>query len=179
MLFWIFLVRCSSRSTIIFLIVSKEIQKYDQRKFYFFSEKKHFQIWYSRSSLKKNCKKNLQFFSVHQNCKTKKFAIREISNKKFRKIHYFANIKYKRNSRKYCEKNLRRNIFVKRKILAKRNSIKKLSPKKICRKNVSKEILKIILAMFLYLKKKSVNFGKKKHFENNFCNFFISEKKVG
>ena len=35
------------RDTVIFLIVSKEIQKYDQRKFYFFSEKKHFQIWYS------------------------------------------------------------------------------------------------------------------------------------
>ena len=32
---------------------SKEIQKYDQRKLYFFSEKKHFQIWHSRSSLKK------------------------------------------------------------------------------------------------------------------------------
>ena len=46
MLFWIFLMRCSSRSTVIFLIVSKEIQNYDQRKFYFFSEKKHFQIWY-------------------------------------------------------------------------------------------------------------------------------------
>ena len=36
MLFWIFLVRCSSRSIVIFLIVSKEIQKYDQRKFYLF-----------------------------------------------------------------------------------------------------------------------------------------------
>ena len=42
MLFWIFLVRCSSRSILIFLVVSKEIQKYDQRKFYFFSEKKNF-----------------------------------------------------------------------------------------------------------------------------------------
>ena len=62
MLFWIFLVRCSSRSIVIFLIVSKEIQKYDQRKFYFFSEKQHFQIWYSRSSLKKKRKKNVQFF---------------------------------------------------------------------------------------------------------------------
>ena len=62
MLFWIFLVRCSSRGTVIFLIVSKEIQKYDQRKFYFFSEKKNFQIWYSRSSLKKKSQKNLQFF---------------------------------------------------------------------------------------------------------------------
>ena len=121
MLFWIFLVRCSSRSIVIFLIVSKKIQKYDKRKFYFFSEKKNFQIRYSRSSLKKKQKKFTIFFSVHQNCKTKKFAISKISNKKFRKIHYFANIKYKRNSRKYCETNLRRNIFVKRKIFTKKN----------------------------------------------------------
>ena len=62
MLFWIFLVRCSSRSTAIFLILSKEIQKYDQRKFYFFSEKKNFQIWYSRSSLKKKSQKKLAIF---------------------------------------------------------------------------------------------------------------------
>ena len=128
--FWIFLVRCSSRSIVIFLIVSNEIQKYDQRNVYFFSEKKNFQIWYSRSSLKKNRKKIYNFFSVHQNCKTKKFAISKISNKKFRKIHYFANIKYKRNLRKYCEKNLRRNIFVKRKIFAKKNSIIKIFTKK-------------------------------------------------
>ena len=45
MLFMIFLVHCTSRSIVIFLIVSKEIQKYDRKKFYFFSEKKHFQIW--------------------------------------------------------------------------------------------------------------------------------------
>ena len=51
MLFWIFLMRCSSPSTVIFLIVSKEIQKYDQRKFDFFSEKKHFQIWYSQFTI--------------------------------------------------------------------------------------------------------------------------------
>ena len=57
MLFWIFLVRCSSRSIVIFLIVSKEIQKYDQRKFYCFSKKKNFQIWYSRLSLKKKSQK--------------------------------------------------------------------------------------------------------------------------
>ena len=50
-------------------------------------------------------------------------------------------------------------------------------------KKNSKKILKIILAIFLYLKKKgrnSVNFRKKKiekNFENNFCNFFIFEKK--
>ena len=42
MLFWIFIMRCSSRGTVIFLIVSKEIQKYDQRIFHFFSEKKAF-----------------------------------------------------------------------------------------------------------------------------------------
>ena len=119
MLFWIFLVRCSSRSTVIFLIVSKEMQKYDQRKFYFFSKKQHFQIWYSLSSLKKKKQKKFtNFFSVHQNCTTKKIAISKISNKKFRKIHYFANIKYKRNSRKYSEKNFLRNIFVKRNIFA-------------------------------------------------------------
>ena len=153
MLFWIFLVRCSSRSTAIFLIVSKEIQKYDQRKFYFFSEKKNFQIWYSRSSLKKKWQKKFTiFFSVHRNCKTKKFAISTISNKEFLKIHYFANIKYKRNSQKYCENNLRRNIFVKRKIFDKKNSIIKIFIKK---KN-SKKIFKIILAIFLYLKKNSV-----------------------
>ena len=105
MLFWSFLVRCSSRSTVIFLIVNKEIQKYDQRKFYFFSKKKYFQIWYSHSSLKKKSQKKFTiFFSVHQNFKTKKFAISKISNKIFRKIHCLANIKYKKNSRKYCEK---------------------------------------------------------------------------
>ena len=114
MLFWIFLVCCSSRSTVIFLIVSKEIQKYDQKKFYFFSERKHFQIWYLRSTLKKNRKKNLQFFPYTK-----------ISNKKFRKIHYFANIKYKRNSRKYCEKKSFR-----QKKLDKKNFYQK----KICRK---------------------------------------------
>ena len=138
MLFWIFLVRCSSRSIVILPIVSKEIQKYDQRKLYFFSEKKHFQIWYSRLSLKKKSPKKFTiFFSVHQNCKTKKFAISQISNKNFRKIHYFANMKYKRNSRKYCENNLRRNIFVKRKIFAKKNSIIKIFTKKKCRKKFS------------------------------------------
>ena len=82
MLFWIFLVHCSLQGTVIFLIVSKEIQKYDQRKFYFFSKKKHFQISYSRSSLKKNCKKNVHFFSLHQKCKTKKFAISKNAKQK-------------------------------------------------------------------------------------------------
>ena len=61
-----------------------------------------------------------------------------MSNKKFRQRNYSANIKYKRNSRKYCEKNLRRNIFVKRKIFAKKNSIIKIiTNKKICRKKFS------------------------------------------
>ena len=117
MLFWIFLVRCSLRSTVIFLIVSKEIQKYDQRKFYFFSEKKHFQIWYSRSSLKKKLQKKLHFFPYTKIAK-QKFAISKISNKKFRKIHYFSNIKYNKN------------IFVKRKIFAKKKFDKKSVPQK-------------------------------------------------
>ena len=133
--------RCSSRSTFIFLIMSKEIQKYDQRKFYFFSEKKHFQISYSRSSLKKKLQ-------------NKNFAISKISNIKFRKIHYFANIKY------------RRNIFVERKIFAKKNSIekiftkKKLSKKKFHKKNFSEKNIRINL-------------------KNNFSNLFIFEKKFG
>ena len=110
-------------------------------------------------------------FSVHQNCKTKKFAISKVSNKKFRKIHYFANIKFKRNSRKYCEKNLRGNCFVKRKIFAKKKFdnkiftkktfVEKVFAKKIFWKNKSKKIVIIILAIFLYLKKNSVNFRKK------------------
>ena len=165
MLFWIFLVRCSSWSTVIFLIVSKEIQKYDQRKFYCFSEKKNFKIWYSRSSLKKRSQKKFTiFFSEHQNCKTKKFAISKISNKKFRKIHYFANIKYERNSQKYCEKNFRRNFFVKRKMFAIKNSRKKIFTKKkkivekkFHKKNFSKKIYKfknskiLILSIFVHL----------------------------
>ena len=73
-------------------------------------------------------KKN--FFSVYQNCKTKNFAKRKVSNKKFRKIHYFATIEYKTNPRSYCAKNLRRNIFVKRKIFAKKNFSKKTFVKK-------------------------------------------------
>ena len=172
MLFWIFLVRCSLRSTVIFLLVSKKIQKYDHRKFYFFSEKQNFRIRYSRSSLKKKSQKKFTiFFSVHQNCTTKKIEISKISNKKFRKIHYFANIKYKRNLRKYCKKNLLRNIFVKREIFAKKNSMKIFAEKKIGRKifsykkffekKNSKKILEIILAIFLYLKKNSVKLRKK------------------
>ena len=118
MLFWIFLVRCSLRSTVIFLIVSKEIQKYDQKKFYIFSQKKHFQIWYSRSSLKKKIAKKITIFFRTPKLQNKKFAISKISNTKFRKIHYFANIKYNKN------------IFVKRKIFAKKKFDKKCSPKK-------------------------------------------------
>ena len=85
MLIWIFLVRCSSRGTVIFLIVSKEIRKYDQRKFYFFSEKKHFKIQYSRSSLKKNRKNNLQFFfpytkiAKQKNSQLTKFRIKNFA----------------------------------------------------------------------------------------------------
>ena len=75
-------------------------------------------------------------FAVHQ----KKFAISKISNKKFRKIHYSANAKYERNSRKYCEKNFRRNIFVKRKnSIKKRFTKKKFVKKKFRKKNFSKK----------------------------------------
>ena len=45
-----------------FVFVSEEIQKYDQRKFYFFSEKTNFQIWYPRSSLKKKSQKKFTIF---------------------------------------------------------------------------------------------------------------------
>ena len=92
---------------------------------------------------KKIATKIYNFFSVHQNCKTKKFAISNISNKKFRKLHYFANIKYKRNSQKYCEKNLCKNIFVKKKIFAKKNSIKKIfTKKKFVEKKFRKKIVR-------------------------------------
>ena len=98
-----------------------------------------------------------------------------------------ANIKYIRNSRKYCEKNVRRNIFVKRKIFPKKNSIIKIFVKKIFRKRKFeknfrkkifrtkkfeknfrkkifrtkkfKKILIIILEIFLYLKKLQLKFG--------------------
>ena len=65
MLFWIFLVRCSSRSIVIFLIVSKKIQKYDLGKFYFFPEKKSFK------------------FGVHENIVRKIFTKEKICRKKF------------------------------------------------------------------------------------------------
>ena len=181
MLFWIFLVRCSSRSIVIFLIVSKEIQKSDQRKFYFFSEKKIFKFCIHDHRWKKKSQKKFTIvFFVHQNYKTKKFAISKISNTKFRKHQI------QRNSRKYCEKNLRRNIFVKKKIFANKNSIIKIFTKKkfvekMFRKKKSEKNFKNNFGNFLYLKKKfgwnSVNFRKK--MKNNFCNFFIFEKKIG
>ena len=163
-LFWIFLVRCSSRSIVIFLIVSKEIQKYDQRKFYFFQKRNIFKFGIHVYRRKKNRKKNLQFFlSVDQNSKTKKFAISKLSNKKFRKIHYFAKIKYKRNSRKYCEKNLRRNIFVERK----KNFAKKKFDKKIF---TNKKFVEKIFVKKNFAKKKFEKkmFTKKKFVETNF-----------
>ena len=85
---------------------------------------------------KKIAKKIYNFFSVHQNCKTKKFAVSKISNKKFRKIHYFAKIKYKRNPRKYFEKNLRRNIFVKKKNFRRKKFDKKIFTKKNLQKQI-------------------------------------------
>ena len=118
MLFWIFLVRCSLRSTVIFLIVSKEIQKYDQRKFAFFQKRNIFKFGIHVHRWKKNCKKNLQFFFRTLKLQNKKFAISKISNKKLRKIHYFVNIKYNKN------------ILVKRKIFAKKKFEKKMFPKK-------------------------------------------------
>ena len=129
---------------------------------------------------KKIAKKIYNFFSVHQNGKTKKIRNKQnFEKKKFLKIHYFANIKYKRNSRKYCEKNLRRNIFVKRKIFAKKNSIIKIFTKKeFVEKNFRKQICR---------KKIEKNVGKKEvsekkirnNFKNDFGNFFIFEKKFG
>ena len=64
---------------------------------------------------------------------------------------------------------------------------KNLRQKNFSKKKNSKKFFKIILAIFLYLKKNSVEirliFEKKKkiekNFENNFCNFFVFEKKVG
>ena len=98
-----------------------------------FSEKKHFQIWYSRSSLKKKQKKITIFFPYTKIAKI---------DKKFRKIHYFANIKYERNSRKYCGKNMRRNIFVKRKIFAKKNFSNKTRKKNFPKKKIRKKLKK-------------------------------------
>ena len=130
--------RCSSLSTVIFLIVSKEIQKYDQRKFYFFSEKKNFQIWYSRSSLKKKSQKNLQIFFRTPKLQNKKirnkqnFEWKIPQNTLFRKHQIqkkFAEILWKQSSQKYfCEKNnFRQKNF----------DNKNFHQKKICRKKFS------------------------------------------
>ena len=139
MLFWIFLVRCSSRSTVIFIIVSKKNPKIRSEKILLFFTKEIFSnLLFKFIAEKKIAKKIYNFFSVHQNCKTKKFGISKIPNKKSRKIHYFANIKYKRNSGKYCEKNLRRNIFVK-KISAKKKVVEKNFGKKIFSKKKNRK----------------------------------------
>ena len=96
---------------------------------------------------KKIAKKFTIFFRTPK-LQQKKFAISKISKKKFCKINYFANIKYNRNSRKYCEKNLRRNIFVKKKNFRQKNSIKifftknKFVEKKFSKKKIQKKYLK-------------------------------------
>ena len=110
--------------------VSKEIQKYDQRKFYFFSWKKHFQIWYSRHRWKKNRKKNLQFFF-----RTPKFRIK-----------YFAKyiILQTSNTKEILEnivKKMFAEIFLwKKKFSPQKNSIKKfVTKKKFVEKNFRKK----------------------------------------
>ena len=107
------------------------IQKYDQRKFYFFSEKKHFQFWYSRSSLKKKSQKKFTIF----------FSYTKIAQ---RKNSQQAKFRIK-NSAKYIisqtsnTKEIHENI-VKRKIFAKKNSIKKIFTKrKFVEKNFRKK----------------------------------------
>ena len=71
MLFWIFVVHCSSRSTVICLIVSKEIRRYDQRKFYFFSEKKLSNLIFTLITEKKIAKKIYNFFPYTKIAKQK------------------------------------------------------------------------------------------------------------
>ena len=62
---------------VIFLIVSKEIQKYDQRKFYFFSEKKFFHnMVFTFIAEKKIAKKIYNFFF-----RTPKLQNKKIGNK--------------------------------------------------------------------------------------------------
>ena len=107
MLFWIFLMHCSSRSTIIFLIVSKEIQKYDQKKFYFFSEKKPFQIWYSRSSLKKKLQKEFTIFS-----RTPKLQKKNSQWAKFRIKDFAKYIISTTSNTKEIDENIVKKIFV-------------------------------------------------------------------
>ena len=92
---------------------------------------------------KKIATKIYNFFSVHQNCKTKKFAISKISNKKFREIHYFANTKYKRNSRKYCEKtSSQKYLCEKKKFRQKKFDKQNLHQKKFFEKKIRKKFLK-------------------------------------
>ena len=77
MLFSSFLVRCLSRSTVNFLIVNKEIQKYDQRQFYFFFRKETFSnLVFTFIAEKKIAKKIYNFFF-----RTPKFQNKKIRNK--------------------------------------------------------------------------------------------------
>ena len=106
MLFWIFLVRCSSRSIVINLIVSKEIQKYDQKKFYFFSiffrtpklpnkKIRNFaNIKYKGNSRKYCAKKNFrQKNSIIKIFTKKKFVENNFRKKKiFEKKIFFSNV---------------------------------------------------------------------------------------
>ena len=137
------------------------------RFFYFFSEKKHFQILvFTFIAKKKSQKECTIFFSVYQNCKTKKIAISKISNKKFRKKTVFrknqiqkkfAKILWKKSSQKYfCEKrNFRRKKF---------NNKNFHQKKKFVKKNF----------LTVFRKKKFEN-----NFKNNFGNFSICETKFG
>ena len=77
----IFLVRCSSRSIVIFLIVSKEIQKYDQRKFYFFCRKETFlNMVFTLIAEKQSQKKLTIFFPYTKIVKQKSQAKFRITN---------------------------------------------------------------------------------------------------
>ena len=149
----------------------------NRENFTFFQKRKIFKFGIHVHRWKKNRKKNVQFFFRTPKLQNKQFAISKISNTKFRKIHYFANIKYKRNSQKYCEKNLNRNIFGKKKIFAKKNSIIKISTKKkFVEKNFRKNFFFKSCKFFYIWKNIRLIFEKKnrKNFENNFCNFFIN-----
>ena len=104
MMFWIFLVRCSSRSIVIFLIVSKEIQKYDQRKL--FRKEIFLNLEFTFIAKKKSQKKFTIVFSVHQNCKTNKIAIR-----KFRVKNFAQYIISQTSNTKEIRENIVRKIF--------------------------------------------------------------------
>ena len=112
------------------------IQKYDQRKFYFFSEKKHFQFWYSRSSLKKKSQKKFTIFfsytkiAQRKNSQQAKFRIKnsakyiisqksntkEIGENIVKKI--FAEIFLWKE--KFSPKQFDKNIFTKKKFIEKK-----------------------------------------------------------